>query len=376
MEVETNQIEAARWFCKAAEMNFALSQNNLGVCFENGWGVSNSIEEAVRWYQRAADQGMPLANQNLARLANSGKNPALKRASYQGYLEQAAERGDLQSANDLGWSHLNPQPGETGSPELAAYWLAYAGQNEFLGAYANIGWLYMDGDWVPRDLDEARQWFTKGEARGDARCLLGLAMHELIANAAAPDLEKARDWMLKAADKNLPAAFYQLGRLSELQGIAHRPDIKPDYEQAVRWYQRAVDEGFQPAARRLAEIAVNGSTAKREDIILRLQQAADMGDREAQLQLALRYWAGEGKPRNAEEEPATLLQSLANTGSAKAMVQLAEFIGRAHISQRTRYNRFSGSNVPPLPPYTMRSLIHVWLNSSKQWTKGVQHRGP
>jgi TPR repeat protein len=35
------------------------AQYNLGVMYENGWGIPHDAETAVRWYRKAADQGVP-----------------------------------------------------------------------------------------------------------------------------------------------------------------------------------------------------------------------------------------------------------------------------------------------------------------------------
>ena len=34
--VAKDQVEAAKWYRKAAEQNYAEAQNNLGVCYERG----------------------------------------------------------------------------------------------------------------------------------------------------------------------------------------------------------------------------------------------------------------------------------------------------------------------------------------------------
>src|SRR6266516_3116106 len=46
--VAKNQVEAVKWFRKAAEQNFAKAQVNLGVCYEKGEGVAKDEVEAVK----------------------------------------------------------------------------------------------------------------------------------------------------------------------------------------------------------------------------------------------------------------------------------------------------------------------------------------
>ena len=44
------------------------AQYNLGVCYENGRGVTKSISEAVKWYRKAAEKGHARAKEKLRRL--------------------------------------------------------------------------------------------------------------------------------------------------------------------------------------------------------------------------------------------------------------------------------------------------------------------
>lgn len=55
----------AEYYRKAAEQGNADAQYNLGVCYDNGEGVTQSYEEAVKWYRLAAEQGNAMAQYNL-----------------------------------------------------------------------------------------------------------------------------------------------------------------------------------------------------------------------------------------------------------------------------------------------------------------------
>jgi TPR repeat protein len=319
-----NSAEAATWFQKAAAQGFALAQNNMGALYSSGTGVSNDYKEAITWFKRAADQGLPLAMYNLADLAASGKTSLRHPDDTEYYLKKAADLGNYQAATELGRLYFHPGPGRFLKVEEGIRWLSFAADNGHVDAYADLGCLYLDGNFVPKDYDEAERWYTLGAEKGDARCQLGLAMHELAAHPEAPDLAKARKWMQQAADAGLPAAYFQLGRLSELQDIEHTPEISPNYEEAAKWYQQAADAGLPEAAGRLAKLAIGGHLKHSTNVISLLQRGADMGNRDSQLELALRYWRGDGKPRNAREEPETLIRALANGGYTKAEILLAD----------------------------------------------------
>ena len=63
--VTKDYAEAVRWWRKAAEQGDADAQYNLGWCYANGEGVTKDVAEAVRWYRKAAEQGLAKAKIKL-----------------------------------------------------------------------------------------------------------------------------------------------------------------------------------------------------------------------------------------------------------------------------------------------------------------------
>ena len=56
--VPKNEVEAVKWFRKAAEQGDADAQFYLGWAYvTNGEGVPKDEVEAVKWYRKAAEQG-------------------------------------------------------------------------------------------------------------------------------------------------------------------------------------------------------------------------------------------------------------------------------------------------------------------------------
>ena len=60
-----DQVEAVKWYRKAAEQNFAAAQYNLGVCYYKGAGVAKDYVEAYKWLLLAARQGDEDAKKNI-----------------------------------------------------------------------------------------------------------------------------------------------------------------------------------------------------------------------------------------------------------------------------------------------------------------------
>lgn len=49
--------QAAEWFKKASERGFTKAINNLGICFELGYGVEKDYNYALKLYQEGATKG-------------------------------------------------------------------------------------------------------------------------------------------------------------------------------------------------------------------------------------------------------------------------------------------------------------------------------
>ena len=71
--VSENDKMALEWYTKAAEQGHAIAQFNLGVMYENGYGVPENDKTAVKWYTKAAEQGDAIAQNNLGVMYQYGK---------------------------------------------------------------------------------------------------------------------------------------------------------------------------------------------------------------------------------------------------------------------------------------------------------------
>ena len=55
-----------------AEQGYAGAQYNLGLMYDNGYGVVQDYAEAVKWYRLAAEQGVAQAQYNLGLMYHNG----------------------------------------------------------------------------------------------------------------------------------------------------------------------------------------------------------------------------------------------------------------------------------------------------------------
>lgn len=74
--VPKDQVEAVKWYRKAAEQNYARAQYDLGPCYLDGEGVPENQVEGVKWFRKAAEQNLAAAQYILGLCFNSGDGVA------------------------------------------------------------------------------------------------------------------------------------------------------------------------------------------------------------------------------------------------------------------------------------------------------------
>ena len=63
--VEKDEVEAVKWYRKAADQGYHPAQFTLGVNYAAGVGVAKDVIQAISWYRKAADQGNEFAQTSL-----------------------------------------------------------------------------------------------------------------------------------------------------------------------------------------------------------------------------------------------------------------------------------------------------------------------
>ena len=85
-----------------AEEGNAVAQNNLGLMYQNGWGVPQDDKEAVYWYKLAVEQGYAIAQYNLGLMYEKGKGVPQDDKEAVRLYRLAAEQGYADAQGNLG----------------------------------------------------------------------------------------------------------------------------------------------------------------------------------------------------------------------------------------------------------------------------------
>ena len=96
---------ALREWRPLAEQGDAEAQNNLGVMYGNGRGVTQDYKEAVKWYRLAADQGDRGSQKQLGFMYDEGQGVTQDYKEAMKWYRLVADQGDTSAQYMLGFMY-------------------------------------------------------------------------------------------------------------------------------------------------------------------------------------------------------------------------------------------------------------------------------
>ena len=180
-------------FLGLAEAGNLDAQFELGYMYDFGKGVAENDIEAVKWWHRAAEQGHRRSQLMLGIKYRLGAGVPHDYILARQWLGRAAAKGDGLAAKHLGYMHLLGE-GVTRNPAAAVNWLGRAAARGEADAQFEIGRMYYRGDGLPQDHVLAARWVGRSARLGQtqAQALFGY-MHE-HGEGVAQDYVKAHKW--------------------------------------------------------------------------------------------------------------------------------------------------------------------------------------
>lgn len=191
--------EAFRWYRQAAEQGYPAAQTNLGVLYNEGYGVDQDLREAVKWFRRAAEAGHQIGQSNLGESYHAGMGVTRNQAEAVRWIRRSAEQRYAPAQAALG-NYYHNGDGLPKNRRQAVHWYYKAGEQGHAGAQFMLGWLaanHPDGD---HDFATAVRWFERSAEQGyvDAQYVLGRMYQS--GNGVDVDLSKAAHWYRQAAE--------------------------------------------------------------------------------------------------------------------------------------------------------------------------------
>lgn len=105
-----------------------------------------------------------------------------------------------------------------------------------------MGWFYLNGVGVDRDIELARKWYLKSARHGEPKAMFSLG--QIACDNA--DFSEALKWFTRASELGHARSLYWIGKL-QWRGQA----VPQDKKQAMRTFHRAASDKVREAQRAL-----------------------------------------------------------------------------------------------------------------------------
>ena len=259
--------------CGDAEAVFSLARK-----YAKGEGVQQDYKKAFELAMKAAEQGHVEAQAIVSQCYRKGTGVERDYSKSFIWLKKAAMQGDAISQYNLAGMLYKRMIGEDVlSREEALMWLKEAAENGFADAQLALGELCYSGEWVAEDESEAKKWWEKAAAQGNAEAWLHLAG---LYRADGKTKEALKHYRLAAEGGNVDAQ-YCLGYIywGRMEGMENEEND----EECRKWIQLAAERGSLDAKVVLGALYVEGKVLK-QDIEKGKQlwvEAAEKGSEEA-----------------------------------------------------------------------------------------------
>ncbi|OAD19594.1 Sel1 domain protein repeat-containing protein [Candidatus Thiomargarita nelsonii] len=168
---------------QAAEQGYANAQNNLGVMYEKGEGVTQNDQEAVKWYRKAALQGIATSQYNLALMYEKGKGVTQNKQEAVKWYRKAAKQGHAKAQYKLKvMSNAHPknanvqdkyENGTQNEQQKVINWYHKRAEQGDAEAQYILGLMYDKGYEITENDQEAVKWFRKAAVVYQAHLLIG-----------------------------------------------------------------------------------------------------------------------------------------------------------------------------------------------------------
>lgn len=170
-----------KWLRLAAEhegdYGAELAQNDLGLCYSRGLGVTQDDDEAVKWFRMAAEQGLADAQINLGWCYQEGRGVTQNYTKAVIWYRLAADQEDSPdrfiAKNNLGYCYQYGFGVNQDYSEAVKLYLD-AAEGHIRRAQFHLGECFEHGYGVSQDINEAIKWYQKAADNGDDEAQVAL----------------------------------------------------------------------------------------------------------------------------------------------------------------------------------------------------------
>lgn len=220
----------------------AAAHTLIGRIYADGLGVSKDEITAARWYARGAELGDIEAAFSLGLQLAEGRGVEKDRVAAGQMFEKAAMKGHAFANYNLALLFLNGD-GKPENPYRAAQHMRYAAEQGVAAAQYDLAVLYQTGHGVDPDAFEAARWMRRAAEQGMVEAEYDYALLLLKGLGLNAELPKAPDYLRSAAEKGIAGAQ---NRLAHLLSDGSKGDKQ--IAEAIKWRLLAKEGGLQDDA--------------------------------------------------------------------------------------------------------------------------------
>lgn len=222
-----------------AQLGDAAAQTLIAELYDKGLGVARDPREATAWYELAADNGNVEARFAFAVRLLEGRYVEPDKNRAKTLLKSAADDGHATASFNYGQLHVGERPTAAGLQGALPYF-EYAAENKIPDAYLALSQIYSSGklNGFP-EMEKAKEWLVKAARAGIAEAQVELGIWLANGKTGDPDPEAALRWMRRAAITGNAVARNRLANMYA-RGIG----TKPDAVEAAKWHILASRAGL------------------------------------------------------------------------------------------------------------------------------------
>ena len=235
-------------FARKAELGDRVAQNNLGVMYLKGHGVTIDYARAYGLFSSAASHELPGAMFNLGIMNLRGYGRAVDLTAAASWFERAAALDDREAQFFLGLLYYKGE-GVIGDPRRARDWFQKSAAAGLPAGKYNLAMLELQNG----QESAAMVWLESAAAQGYEPAKLGMARLALAQSDDSERAKRAYEMLRDMADSGNAEAQMHLGLANTFgHGVA------VDYEEGRFWLRQSGLQGFAPAQMNLGAVYAEG----------------------------------------------------------------------------------------------------------------------
>lgn len=218
--VSEDLFKAKKYFEKAAEFKFPAAIYNLGLLYEYGYGdtVFRDIKRALKYYKKAAEWGNPSALKKIGYFYSQGEfvKKDYEMAFY--YYNKAALNGDLESMYVIGQMYFKGEGVSRNYIKAYQYFDKLYKITKDRNAAYFLGFLHQKGlGGVNLDYELAKKYYKEAIEMRDPDSMVDLGYMYMMGIGVAKDLRKARVLLTMAIINGKRRIEKYFNKLEELE---------------------------------------------------------------------------------------------------------------------------------------------------------------